>query len=244
MTQANEPGQANLPGDTLDPAFADYLLGSLAGALPPAGDAAAGDARRNALRVAFMSMRPRNAIEAMLAVEAITAHHVIMDCFRVALRPETDPAAAARARSSAATLSRVRLATLRLLEQQQAPATASPRPARPARPKVDAATPVETPEAASLPQEPPPQEPPPIEPPRYRPRDRLGNPIELFRWEDMTMAQRRAAFADPGDAGAREAALAEEAAAIAAGAALQPDAIEPEPGADTPLTPRPAAAPC
>src|ERR1700722_17071872 len=110
------------PGDTLDPAFIDHLLGALVGALPPAKDEQAGVARREAIRVAFLSMRPRTPTEAMLAAEAIGAHHVIMDCFRVALLPETGPTVAARARGNAATLSRVRLANLRALEKPPAPA--------------------------------------------------------------------------------------------------------------------------
>ncbi len=230
--------QTDDSNDTLDPAFTDYLLSVLASTLPAAEDEAADVMRREAIRAAFRSMRPRTAMEAMLAVEAITAHHVIMDCFRVALLPGTDPAAAARARSNAATLSRVRLATLRLLEKQQVPAPATVQPARTARKKVDAAKPVEVPDAAA-----PPQERPTMEPERYLPRDRFGKPIEPWRWEDMTMAQRRATYADPRQVAVREAALAEETAAIATQTALQPEAVEPEPGPDTPVTPRPAA-PC
>jgi hypothetical protein len=58
----------------------------------------------------------------------------------------------------------------------------------------------------------------------------------------MTMAQRRATYAEPRNVGAlREAALAEEAAAIAAQAAA--DAVASEAGSDPQLTP-PSAAPC
>jgi hypothetical protein len=227
--QPDEPGD-----DALDPAFADYLLGVLVRTLPAAEDEAADLARRNAIRLAFQSMRPRNAMEAMLAVEAITVHHVIMGCFRTALRPETDPAEAARARSSAATLSRVRLTTLRLLEKQQAPAPATVQAARPVRKKADAVQPVEAP----APMEPPPEQ-PPLEGPRYLPRDRFGEPIPVWRWSDMTMAQRRAAFADPAQVAAREEALAEEAAMIGAREAAEASPPAPDAGA----TPRPSA-PC
>ena len=82
---------------------------------------------------------------------------------------------------------------------------------------------------------------PPAPPPRYSPRDRFGNPIELWRWEDMSMAQRRAVYADPAQVAVLEAALAEEAAAMAAQAAA--DAVASEAGSDPQLTP-PSAAPC
>jgi hypothetical protein len=180
-------------------------------------------------------MRPRTLTEAMLAAEAIAAHHVIMDCFRVALSPDTDPTAAARARSNAATLSRVRLANLRALEKPPAPATVHTKP--PAKRIADAGKQVDapTPEEPALEQI-------PTQERTYFPRDRFGNPIPLWRWQDMTMAQRRATYAEPRNVGAlREAALAEEAAMIAAQAAA--DANEPEPAADTRITPQPAA-PC
>jgi hypothetical protein len=219
--------------DTLDPAVADYLL---EGSLPPIDDAEKAQARREAIRVAFLSMRPRTPTEAMLAAEAIGAHHVIMDCFRVALSPETDPTVAARARSNAATLSRVRLANLRALEKlPSAPASVQTKP--PAKRIADAGRQVDAP----MP-EVPAQEPIPTQERTYFPRDRFGNPIPLWRWQDMTMAQRRATYEEPRNVGAlRETALAEEAAMIAAQAAA--DANEPEPAADTRITPQPAA-PC
>ena len=227
--------QPDQPVDTLDPAFIDHLLGALVGALPPAEDEEAGRARREAIRVAFLSMRPRTPTEAMLAAEAVAAHHVIMDCFRVALSPETDPTAAARARSNAATLSRVRLANLRALEKPPAPAPTSLRPKPPAKRDADAGRQVDAP----VPEEPA-QEQIPTQERTHFPRDRFGNPIPLWRWQDMTMAQRRATYAEPRNVAAlREEALAEEAAMIAAQAAA--DANEPDPAADIRVTPQPAA---
>jgi hypothetical protein len=190
-------------GDTLDPAVADYLLGMLEGSLPPIDDAEKAQARRAAMRAAFLAMRPRNPTEGMLAAETIAAHHAIMNCYRVALQTETDPAEAARARSSAATLSRVRLATLRVLQGPPAPPPARS-PARPPR-RAEAPAPAE------------PAPPPiPTQERAYVPRDRFGEPIPVWRWSDITMAQRRAAFADPAQDDVREAALAEEAVMIAA----------------------------
>jgi hypothetical protein len=213
-------------GDTLDPALAEYHLGLILGALPALEDAAATLARRDAIRTAFLAMRPRNPMEAMMAAEAIIAHHAIMDCFRVALLPDTDPAVAARARTSAATLSRVRLATLRALQRPPASAPAAARPRTPAKRSVD-----------PIP-EPPAPEPIPTQERSYVPRDRFGNQIPPWRWSDMTMVQRRAAFADPAQTALREAALAEEAAIIAA--QTEADASVPLPVDGAEVTPQPA----
>jgi hypothetical protein len=122
-------------GDTLAPAVADYLLGMLEGSLPPIDDAEKAQARRTAIRAAFLAMRPGNPTEGMLAAETIATHHTILNCYRVALQPETDPTEAARARSSAATLSRVRLATLRVLQTRLRRQRRGSRPGHPAAPK-------------------------------------------------------------------------------------------------------------
>ena len=49
---------------------------------------------------------------------------------------------------------------------------------------------------------------------QFVPRDRTGNPIPLWRFEDMTMAQRRATYGDPDDVDLQAAAIAEEEAMI------------------------------
>jgi hypothetical protein len=149
-----------------------------------------------------------------------------MDCFRVALLPKTEPSVAARARTGAAALSRVRLATLRALQKPPASAPVAARRRTPAKRSVD-----------PIP-EPPAPEPIPAQERSYVPRDRFGNQIPPWRWSDMTMAQRSAAFADPAQTALREAALAEEAAMIAAQAGadanvpLRADGAEvtPQPG--------------
>ena len=48
--------------------------------------------------------------------------------------------------------------------------------------------------------------------PQFQPRDKSGNPIPRWRWQDMTMAQRRATYGDPDDVELQAIALAEEAA--------------------------------
>ena len=50
---------------------------------------------------------------------------------------------------------------------------------------------------------------------RFQPRDRHGLPIKLYRWELMTMAQRRACYTVPRDRALEAIAVAEEEAMIA-----------------------------
>jgi hypothetical protein len=52
--------------------------------------------------------------------------------------------------------------------------------------------------------------PPP--PPQFVPRDKSGNPIPDWRWEDMTMAQRRATYGNPADPEVQALIAVEEAA--------------------------------
>jgi hypothetical protein len=212
---------------TLDPDFALRLLDRLADTLQPDGDTeAARSAHRAALRTAFVSMQPRTPMQAMLAAEVISAHHVIMDCYRRALLPGADPGAAARARSSAATLSRVRLATLQAFATLQAPS--SPPAATPERQRATTPCTVTRPGTVT-----PSEEVSPItegwtaqrsftagEAPAsgYVARDRTGAPIPNWRWEDMTMAQRRATYGGPDDLALQAEAIAEENAMIAAAA--------------------------
>jgi hypothetical protein len=61
------------------------------------------------------------------------------------------------------------------------------------------------------------------------PRNKNGEPIALWRFEDMTMAQRRATYGDPDDAELQAIARAEEEAMIeaerGAGNAAAPNAF-------------------
>jgi hypothetical protein len=156
-------------------------------------------------------------MQAMLAAEAVVAHYVIMACYRIALAPESDPAAAARARANAAALTRTRLANLRELRGETRPARAAAAEP-PARRK--------NPMHRDDPHQPAPPARGPLPPhPQFQPRDRFGAPIPLWRSQDMTMAQRRATYAAAEPREVREEAvaeaLAEEATMIAEEAARQ-----------------------
>ena len=185
-----------------DPAFLDNLTETLAGACP--GGSA--DDRRNAARAAIEALKPRDIIEGMLAARMIAAHHATMDGYQRAMQPGVSDADAIRLRSNAIAAARSFDAALRTLEKRRAGETA-PKPHRHVA-KSTPPAPLDTPEPevdAPLPSK-----------PRYVPRNKNGEPIELWRWEDMTMAQRRAAYGDPDNAELRNVALAEEAAMIEA----------------------------
>ena len=68
----------------LDPAILADMLRATIAALPVDPDASpeATDAHRQAALIAVTSLRPRDAMEAMLAVRIVSAHHAAMECFR------------------------------------------------------------------------------------------------------------------------------------------------------------------
>ncbi|HXA22549.1 MAG TPA: hypothetical protein VNW90_09630 [Acetobacteraceae bacterium] len=174
----------------------------LAGACP-VGSA---DDRRNAARATIEALKPRDIIEGMLAARMIAAHHATMDGYQRAMQPGVSDAEAIRLRSNAIAAARSFDAALRTLEKRRAGETAA-KPHRQVT-KSTPPAPLDMPESeadAPLPSK-----------PRYVPRNKNGEPIELWRWEDMTMAQRRAAYGDPDNAELRNVALAEEAAMIEA----------------------------
>jgi hypothetical protein len=189
--------------------FLDHLAAELAGAWPDGGSA---EDRANAARAALEAMRPRDLIEAMLAARMLAAHHASMDGYRRAMQPDTSDADAIRLRNNAIAAARSFDTALRTLEKRQEPAEAASQPRRqPARsqrlpPTQPAASDTAPPEADA-----------PMPPrPQYVPRNRHGEPIALWRWEDMTMSQRRAAYGDPDNEHLRAIAIAEEEAMIEA----------------------------
>jgi hypothetical protein len=182
----------------IDPALLDSMIETLAGAWP--GESA--EDPRHAARASLEALKPHDLIEAMLAARMIAAHHATMDGYRRAMQPGVSDAEAVRLRNNAIAAARSFDAALRTLEKRrQAPADAPAKPRRHAAP-------------------PPPDVPDAVAPiphrPRFQPRDKSGNPIPRWRWEDMTMAQRRATYGDPDDVETQAIALAEEAAMIEA----------------------------
>jgi hypothetical protein len=182
----------------IDPALLDTMIEALAGAWP--GGSA--EDRRSAARAALEALQPHDLIEAMLAARMIAAHHATMDGYQRAMQPGVSDADAVRLRNNAIAAARSFDAALRTLEKRrQAPAEVSAKPRRQAAPP-----PLDVPDAvAPIPHR-----------PQFQPRDKSGNPIPRWRWQDMTMAQRRATYGDPGDVETQAIALAEEAAMIEA----------------------------
>jgi hypothetical protein len=182
----------------IDPALLDSMIETLAGAWP--GESA--EDPRHAARASLEALKPHDLIEAMLAARMIAAHHATMDGYRRAMQPGVSDAEAVRLRNNAIAAARSFDAALRTLEKRrQAPADAPAKPRRHAAPSLP-----DVPDAvAPIPHR-----------PRFQPRDKSGNPIPRWRWEDMTMAQRRATYGDPDDVETQAIALAEEAAMIEA----------------------------
>jgi hypothetical protein len=150
-------------------------------------------------------------IEAMLAARMIAAHHATMDGYRRAMQPGVSDAEAVRLRNNAIAAARSFDAALRTLEKRQGPAEKPSQPDRQAA-RVQHAPPAPPEPGETLPD----AETPIVRRRQYVPRNKNGEPIALWRFEDMTMAQRRATYGDPDDVELQAIARAEEEAMIAA----------------------------
>ncbi len=175
----------SLPATDLDPAFLDHLLDTILESITTRPDDTdqTHATRRHAARLALLALKPADPFAAMLAAQAIAAHYAVMDNLRRAAQPDVADHTVTRMRGNAATLTRTMHATLRALHKHQAPPAEprttsqprprQPRPAQPSRPLFPT-TPIADPEHA-----------PPSRP--YR------------RFEDMTLAERRAHYGYKGD---------------------------------------------
>jgi hypothetical protein len=193
--------------DQSAPAFLDYLIATLAGTWP---DGSA-EERRDAALAALQALQPRDMIEAMLAARMIAAHHATMDGYRRAMQPGVSDAEAVRLRNNAIAAARSFDAALRTLEKRQGPSEKPSQPDRQAA-RVQHAPPAPPEPGETLPD----AETPIVRRRQYVPRNKNGEPIALWRFEDMTMAQRRATYGDPDDVELQAIARAEEEAMIAA----------------------------
>jgi len=151
--QPTAPNPAPLP---LDPGTYAALLQTTLDTLPhhPAATAAEITNQRQAAADAIATLRPRDAVEAMLATRVVATHYAAMDCLRCAAQPGLPLALKLRCVGKFATLSRLADATRQALTQAQArpalqPATAlAPIPApRPQPAPVAAAPATEAPPA-------------------------------------------------------------------------------------------------
>ena len=182
---------------SIDPAFLATLIENLAGTWPPGTDEDTTMAAHTALR----AMAPRDLIEAMLAGRMIAAHHASLDSFRRAMLPGLANADVTRLRASAIAAGRSFDAALRMLEQRRAAADRLAEPKRPAaRPRHASpqdAAPVEDELAAYTHEEIAAAEHAMDNDPVVLAQAELAKRIPLHRFQDMTMDERRIAYAAP-----------------------------------------------
>ena len=116
----NQTRQSDEP---LDERLINRLLDDVVQAVPAAKERTPDERRalRETARAILTAMRPRNALEAMLAAQVIAAHHGLMDCFALAARPGTSDSQVIRLRSGAVALGRRFDAAMRALQKSHAP---------------------------------------------------------------------------------------------------------------------------
>ena len=88
------------PSNPLFATFIAMLIDTLI-AMVPGSDDDTKETRRGIARLMFEAYQPQDAIEAMAAARAVTAHHAAMDNFRRAAQPGVSDAVVVRLRSGA-----------------------------------------------------------------------------------------------------------------------------------------------
>jgi hypothetical protein len=121
-----EPAEA--PGRSLcestgasSPRLAAMLMAGIYGTTPisPNTPPEVRAARLGGSLDAVGSFAPRDAIEGMMAAQAVALHHAAMECARRALHPDLPPGAASRLRREAANLSRAMVDMAEALDRRR-----------------------------------------------------------------------------------------------------------------------------
>ena len=163
------------PAAQPEPLFASFvalLIDTLARIVPGTGGRAEAT-RRDIARALFEALKPRDAVDAMLAARMLAAHYAEMDGYARATQPGLTDEKVIRLRANAIAASRSFDAALRTLEKRRAPA--APKRAEARRPEA----PVQPVQAA----------PQPEAAPVVDPREQIPG------WPDTPAAgQRRAAY--------------------------------------------------
>lgn len=108
------------PTDQVFATFMAMLIDTLAMMVPAKDDGSDATAiRRDIARMLFDALKPRDAVEAMLAARAIAAHHATMDGYARAAQPGTSDENSIRLRANAIAASRSFDAVLRTLEKRR-----------------------------------------------------------------------------------------------------------------------------
>ena len=175
------------------------LIGMLAGTLPTSIPL---EQRLVMVTSAYEAFQTTDIVETMLVIRMIASTHAALDSYQRAQSPDPADVGVARMRANAVAAARSFDAAHRALNKHRAPAEPPPKPAKPAPPAAPAVEPLFKPNA------------PPYQNPNYTPRDKYGQEIAFWRNDDMTMAQRRAAYGQPEDFAAQAIARAEEDKAI------------------------------
>lgn len=170
------------------------LLASLIEAVAGTWPAEATEDRLQATRAALEALAPSDLVEAMLAARIIAAHHATMDGFRRAMLPDLGDPEVIRLRASAIAASRSFDAALRMLEKRRA---AADKPAQPQTRAASVTDRLEHDELADYTKE----EIAAAEfaldnDPIALQQAELEKRIPLHRWQDMTMEERKIAYAE------------------------------------------------
>jgi hypothetical protein len=88
-------------------------------------------AQREAATAALAALRPRDAVEAMFAAQAVAAHYAAMECFGRAAQPEVSDQVGMRLLGTAVALSRLAADQVRALERRQATTRGAAQDAQP-----------------------------------------------------------------------------------------------------------------
>jgi hypothetical protein len=176
----------------LDPIFLADLIEALAGTLC-AGSA---DDAVMAAHRALAAFAPGGLVEAILAARMIAAHHASIDSFRRAMLPGVADADAVRLRNNAIAAGRSFDAAQRILDRRRAPAGMPGKPAPHKGPPPHEAAPVEDELAAFTPEEIAAAEYALDNDPADLARAELAKRIPLHMFDDMTMEERRIAYAE------------------------------------------------
>jgi hypothetical protein len=109
------------PDGPLGTEFSDDLLRSLNEALriEDKDPETAKMNRKMGAQNALLAFVPSEPTEAMLAAQAVAAHHAAMDCLKMAMRPFQPPETVVRLRSSAHSMIRAQTHLLRALERHR-----------------------------------------------------------------------------------------------------------------------------
>jgi hypothetical protein len=132
----------------------------------------------------------------MLAARMIASHHASIDSYRRAMLPGIDDSEVMRLRNNAIAAGRSFDAAYRILEKRRSPAETPAHPAPHPRPPLHEAAPVEDELAAFSPEEIAEAEHALDNDPADLARAELAKRIPLHMFNDMTMEERRIAYAE------------------------------------------------